>query len=60
MTEFITITEDAPAWNGSQGYRINMDIRGATYRELQELADWLQARGWSDAATAIQEHHFAA
>jgi hypothetical protein len=59
MTEFITITEDAPAWNGSQGYRINMDIRGATYRELQELADWLDARAGSDAATAIREHHFS-
>ena len=60
MTEVITITEDAPAWDGSPGYRLHMEIPAASYRELQELADWLHAQAWFDAADAIREHHFPA
>lgn len=56
MEEYIKITADSPAWDCSQGYRLHMEIPAATYSELQELADWLDARAWSDAATAIREH----
>ena len=59
MEEYIKITADSPAWDCSQGYRLHMEIPAATYSELQELADWLDARAWSDAATAIREHHFS-
>jgi len=54
----INITQDWPSSKAPEGYRLNMDLQGATYVELQELADWLEAHSWFDEATAIREHHF--
>ena len=58
MTDCINITQDWPSSKAPEGYRLNMDLQGATYVELQEFADWLEARSWLTEATAIREHHF--
>ena len=59
MTEsIINITQDWPSSQAPEGYRLNMELQGATYVELQELADWLEAHSWFDEATAIREHPF--
>ena len=41
-------------------YVCTMEVLGATYKDLQELADWLDTRDWREEATSIREHYFPA
>jgi len=56
MTDCINITQDWPSSKAPEGYRLNMELRGAHFTQVMELADWLEAHSWFDEATAIREY----
>ena len=48
---YVKVTnESALILHEPEGLRLDLDLRGATAEELIELADWLDARGYTEDA----------